>query len=104
MPEPTFRVDDQPDGTTRYTCVVPYASQPNGICGHWATDFTLFRQHMEQQHTGLLVKAGEPPAPAPEEPEEPNEPEPGEPVESPTPAAPDAEPVPVAQQAEPVGA
>lgn len=90
MPDATF-YEEVRDGETRYVCCVPFSTQPGGICGHWSRDFTLFRQHMEQQHTGALVQ-GEPPAPEPEPAPEPDEgPEPEkEPVQATAPAAPAA--------------
>jgi hypothetical protein len=57
---PTYTVTDQ-GGVTHYTCLVPDASRPGGVCSHDATDMELFTAHMDHRHAGIMIAA--PPLP-----------------------------------------
>lgn len=56
MPEPTYRVETQDDGSQLFTCLWCEAEGRE----HVATDAELFTQHMAQRHDGTML-----PAPAP---------------------------------------
>jgi hypothetical protein len=73
---PTYWTTQDDDDTTVYHCA---------HCVHWATNLDLFKQHMEQQHDGVLIET--PPKPPESEPTPPKptpeplpEPDPEEPV------------------------
>jgi len=56
MPEePTYRAEQQGDRTV-YTCIVPDAGAPDGICGHKTIDEGFMTQHQQQRHRGIMVK------------------------------------------------
>src|SRR5262245_17043134 len=61
---PTYTVTDQ-GGVTHYTCLIQDASMPGGVCSHDATDFELFKSHMDIRHAGVMVAAPSPGDPAP---------------------------------------
>jgi len=56
--EPTYR-EVQDGAMTLYTCLIPDAGAPDGICGHKTSDAGLMTQHMQQRHAGIMVKEGE---------------------------------------------
>lgn len=61
---PTYRLLIADDIRT-FTCLVPDANSPEGICGHQSTDFDYFMSHMHTRHAGILIQE-----PAPEEDQE----------------------------------
>lgn len=54
--EPTYK-EDQVGDRTIYTCLIPDAGAPDGICGHKSPDEGFMTQHMQQRHAGVMVKA-----------------------------------------------
>src|SRR5262245_15729866 len=52
--EPTYREEQMGDRTV-YTCIVPDAGAPDGICGHKTIDEGFMTQHQQQRHRGEMV-------------------------------------------------